>query len=344
MKSGGKMKTTAQLHEFMCKPSLNLAADMRKITGDIIILGAAGKMGPTLSMLAANAVREAGLSKNIYAVSRFSDDAQINSLKELGIKVIKADLMNEEQLTSLPDAENVIYMVGRKFGTSEDASLTWAMNAYLPGRVAEKYRNSRIVVFSSGNVYPYMPVSSGGATEETPTGPLGSYAQSCSGRENVFKYFSGRYGTKILLFRLNYAIDLRYGILLEIARSVLNNSPVDVTTGNVNVIWQGSANEIAIRSLLHCNCPGEILNVTGPETVSIRYLANEFAKRFNTLPVFSGTEQESCLLSNAAKCNKLFGYPRVSLAEMIDMTAEWVISGGETLDKPTHFQEREGKY
>ncbi|MFO7636632.1 MAG: NAD(P)-dependent oxidoreductase [Clostridia bacterium] len=338
------MKTIKELDVFMCRPSSALIQDIRTMKGNVLVLGAGGKMGPTLCKLLANAVKEAGTSHQVTAVSRYTDDAVVKDLDDHGIHVIKADLLDDEALQRLPDVENVIYMAGRKFGTSEDASLTWAMNTYLPGRVALKYRNSRIVVFSSGNVYPFVPVTSGGATEHTMLDPVGDYAQSCVGRENIFRYFSNMHQTEILLFRLNYAIDLRYGILLEVAKAVKNSQPVDLSSGNVNVIWQGCANEYAIRSLLHCQYPAHILNVTGPETLSIRWIAHEFAKRFGTSPVFSGFEQASCLLSNASKAFHLFGYPTVTVREMMDLTCEWVLNQGITSDKPTHFQERKGQF
>lgn len=338
------MKNIAELDEFMCRPSPALVNDISKIQGDIMVLGAGGKMGPTLCKLAANAIREAGVSKRIYAVSRFSDKEHARDLKNHGIEVFPTDLLNEDHLGRLPHIPNIIYMAGRKFGTSEDQSLTWAMNTYLPGRIADKFRHSNIVVFSTGNVYPFVDVHSGGCREDSPTGPVGIYANTCLGRENVFSYFSNRYGTPVLMFRLNYAIDLRYGVLLEIAKSVYSGKPLDITTGYFNVVWQGYANEVAIRSLLHCDSPPRILNVTGMETVSARETANKFASLFNKKAEFIGTEQETALISNASYCMHLFGEPSVSLDDMIEMVAKWVMSGGETLDKPTHFQEREGKY
>lgn len=338
------MKTITELDNYMCKASKSLADDMKKIDGDIMILGAGGKMGPTLCKLAINAIKTAGIEKNILAVSRFSNKKHAEDLKKHGIKIIEADLLNEADLANLPDIPNIIYMAGRKFGTSEDQSLTWAMNAYLPGRVADRFKNSRIVAFSTGNVYPFVEIESGGCKETDPVGPVGIYAQSCLGRENVFRYFSNKNNTPILLFRLNYAIDLRYGVLLEIAKTVKAGNPLDITTGYFNIIWQGYANEVALRCLLHCKSPAEILNVTGLEIVSARETAQKFAKIFGVKAEFTGTEQDSALISNASRCIELFGEPDVSLDEMISLTAEWILNNGETLDKPTHFQEREGKF
>lgn len=338
------MRTIKELDDFMCKPSERLIEDIKKIHGDIMVLGAGGKMGPTLCKLAANAVREAALDKKIYAVSRFTDQVHIDDLLSYGIEVIKADLLESDQLEALPDISNIIYMAGRKFGTSEDQSLTWAMNAYLPGKVAEKFRNSNIVVFSTGNVYPFVKVKDKGCLETDPVGPVGIYAQSCLGRENVFRYFSNKYKTPMLFFRLNYAIDLRYGVLLEVAKAVYNQEPLDITSSHANIIWQGDANESAIRCLLHCKSPVEILNVTGKEMIRLKTVAEKFGQSFGREPVFVGTESDECLLSNASKSIEWFGENLVTVDEMIDMVSDWVKNGGETIDKPTHFQERKGNF
>jgi hypothetical protein len=244
----------------------------------------------------------------------------------------------------LPKIENVLYLAGTKFGTTGKESFTWAMNSYLPGRVAEKYKDSRIVVFSTGNVYSLREVTSGGATEKQLPEPIGEYAQSCLGRERVFQYFASQNNTPILIYRLNYANDVTYGVLLEIARAVKERRPIDLQMGYVNVIWQGDANEIALRALHHCAVPHKILNVTGTETVSVRWLAKQFGHVFNEEPVFTNDELSTALLSDAAESNRIFGYPRVSLSQMIEVIGAWVSAGGKTLDKPTHFQERKGKF
>lgn len=338
------MKNISHLDKFMCTPSEALIKDIGKIEGDIIVLGAGGKMGPTLCKLAVNAIKEAGIHKKVYAVSRFTDRTHAHDLSNHGVEVIAADLLDEDQLGRLPHIGNVIYMAGRKFGTSDDQSLTWVMNTYLPGRIADKFRNSRIVVFSTGNVYPFVDIKSGGCREDSPTGPVGIYANTCLGRENIFRHYSNRYNTPILLFRLNYAIDLRYGVLLEIAKSVFAGKTLDVSTGYFNIIWQGYANEVAIRSLLHCDTPPKVLNVTGTETVSARETAEKFAKIFGKKVNFTSEEKDTALLSNASYCEHLFGKPLVSVDKMIKMTADWVTNNGMTLDKPTHFQEREGNF
>jgi nucleoside-diphosphate-sugar epimerase len=247
-------------------------------------------------------------------------------------------------LQQLPEVKNVIYMAGNKFGTTGKEHFTWAMNSYLPGRVAEKYKDSRMVVFSTGNVYPLTPVIRGGATEETPTGPVGEYGQSCLGRERVFEHFAHKYNIPMAIFRLNYAVDLRYGVLLEIAKTVKAGKPVHLSTGHVNCIWQGDANEWAIRSLNVCNTPPTVLNISGPETISLRFVAALFAKRFGMEPLFQGEEASTALLSNCAKAFQLFGYPRVPLQQMIDWIADWVEADGQMWNKPTHFEEREGKF
>lgn len=336
--------TKEEILGYYLVPSQRLIDDIQRIEGDILILGAGGKMGPSMARLAVEAVRRSGTDKRVIAVSRFSDEKLVKDLQAAGVEIIKADLLNESELQGLPDVPNVIYLAGYKFGTTGNEPYTWIMNTYLPAKVAEKYSNSRIVVFSSGNIYPLSPVTNGGSSEDTTTSPVGEYAQSCLGRERMFQYFSQKNHTPMLLYRLNYANDVSYGILLEIARSVFEEKEIDLCMGNVNVIWQGDANEVALRSLLHCSSPARILNVTGPETVSVRWVALEFAKMFGKKISFTSTEEQNALLSNAAECFRLFGYPSVTLKQMMELIGRWVMEGGKTLNKPTHFQEREGKY
>jgi len=338
------MKTVEELEERLSRPGDALISFIKKLEGDILILGCAGKMGPSLAKLARRAVEASGQSKNIIGVSRYSNAAAEEDLKKEGIITIAGDLLDEKFLESLPEVPNVIYMAGMKFGTSGNEHFTWAMNAYLPGKVALKFRKSRIVVFSTGNVYPLVEVESGGATEKTLTGPVGEYAQSCLGRERIFEYFSHVYKTPAVMYRLNYAIDLRYGVLLDIAKSVYEGRPIDLSTGYANVIWQGDANDIAIRSLGICATPPTLLNVTGAERVSMKWLAEEFGKLMDKRPEFVGQIQPTALLSNASKARELFGTPAVSLEQMINWTAEWVAAGGQELGKPTHFQVRDGKF
>ena len=336
--------TEERLNGLLTVPSDQLAEDMSRLDGDIIILGAGGKMGPTLCQLAKNAVKKACCEKKIIAVSRFGNPAAAKQLADGGIEVVSADLLKDHALDSLPDAENVIYMAGRKFGTDGQEALTWAMNAWLPSRVADRYRGSRITVFSTGNVYPQVSVTSGGATEETRPAPIGDYGMSSLARERMFEYAAQTYGTRISIYRLNYAVDLRYGVLSDIAHKVLGGEPVSVTTPCFNCIWQGDANEAAIRCLLYADSGVFRLNVTGPETASVRRTAEKFGKFFGHEPVFAGEESGSAYLNNAGKFASLFGYPSVSLERLIEWQAEWILDGGRELGKPTHFEERKGNY
>lgn len=338
------MNNLSLLEQEILKPSDALINDVSRIKGDIMLLGVAGKMGPSMACLARQAVDIAGTGQRIIGVSRFSDQASRATLEASGVETIAADLLNEAELLALPDAANVIYLAGHKFGTTGNEAFTWAMNTYLPGRVAEKYRNSNIVAFSSGNVLPFVPVTSGGVSEETTPEPIGEYAQSCLGRERIFEYFSQKNNTPMLIYRLNYAVDFRYGVMVELAKSVLSGKPIDLRTENVNVIWQGDANEIAIRSLLHCEAPAKMLNVTGPETLSTRWIAEQFGVIFNKEPNFVHESAGTALLNNASTCHRLFGYPKVTVREIIELTATWMQEGGEALNKPTHFQERSGKF
>lgn len=330
----------AELDELLSRPSAADVEALSSLEGDLLVLGAAGKMGPTLVMRA----RRACPQKRVIAVARFTDRATSERLRACGAETIEADLLEPGALDRLPEAANVIYMAARKFGTSGAEYLTWAMNAFLPGLVAERYRASRIVAFSTGNVYPLVPVSSGGATEDTRPEPVGEYGQSALARERMFEYGSARRGTRVALLRLNYAIDLRYGVLADIARAVFEQRPVDVGMGMVNVIWQGDANSICLRALAHCTSPPLVLNLTGPETLSVRWIATDFARRFGVEATFTGGESATALLSNASRAIALFGYPSVSVAQMLDWTAEWVRAGGSTLNKPTHFQTRDGRF
>ncbi len=338
------MTTVEELEDYLSIPSKELINDISRIKGDILILGIGGKMGPSLAKLLKRAIGRAGLDKKIIGASRFSDAKLFKELCDFGIECIKVDLLNDKDLNKLPQVENIIYMAGNKFGTLGNEHFTWAMNTYLPGRVSEKYKNSRIVVFSTGNIYPFTPVDSKGAREDFIPSPIGEYAQSCLGRERVFEHFSIKNKTKILLFRLNYALDLRYGVLLEIAKTVWEQRPLDLSMGYVNIIWQGDANEFAIRCLNHCEYPVKKLNITGPEVISVKWLADEFGKHFRKTPVFKNKPEDTALLNDASESYKLFGLPSVSLTEMIQMTAKWVKNSGIELSKPTHFQERKGAY
>lgn len=333
-----------KIEEQYTLPSSDLIEDVKKLEGDVILLGIGGKMGVSMGRLLVNALRNVGSDIKVYGASRFSDPAVKAEVEQSGVIPIVCDLLNEEELQALPEVKNVIYLAGHKFGTVDNEDFAWAMNTYLPGRVAEKFKNSNIVAFSSGNVLPFVSVHEGGVDEEVAPEPIGEYAQSCLGRERLFQYFSKKNQTPILIYRLNYAVDFRYGVIMEIAKAVMSGQAVDLRTENVNVIWQGDANEIAIRSLLHCTSPAKMLNVTGPETLSIRWVAKEFGKLFGKEPNFKNEAEGTALLNNASECHRLFGYPKVTIREIIDITHQWLANGGEELDKPTHFQERGGKF
>ena len=338
------IQTESQLESYLSEPTDEVISAIASLEGDILILGVGGKMGPSLAKQAKRAIDSAGIDKKVIGVSRFSTPGIQLSLIDAGIDTIIADLLREDNLNDLPEIQNVIFMAGRKFGSTDNEGLTWAMNTYLPGRVAEKYRNSRLVVFSTGNVYPLTQITHGGATESTEVNPIGEYAQSCLGRERIFEHFSAQFGTPMTILRLNYAIELRYGILLDIAEKVYAEEPISLEMGHVNVIWQRDANAVALQSLAHCQTPPLILNVTGPEIISIRHLALQFGDILNKTIHLEGEESDTALLSNAGLCHQLFGYPRVSLGQMIEWVAEWVLSGGKTYEKPTHFEVRDGKF
>jgi dTDP-4-dehydrorhamnose reductase len=339
-----KIENVQQLEERMSRPTEADVASMRELRGDVLILGVGGKMGPTLAQRIRRSAVAAGKSTRVIGVSRFSDKAIPAALHSHGIETIECDLLDRDDLATLPDAENVIFMAARKFGTTGAEHLSWAINTQLPALIAERFRHSRIVSFSSGNVYPLVPATQGGATEDAPVGPQGEYAQSVLGRERIFEHASHRWGTNIAILRLNYAIDLRYGVLVDIARKVFERKPVDLCMPLVNMIWQGDANSVCMRSIAHCAAPPFVLNLTGPETLSTRWIAQQFAKRFGHDAIFAGEESRSALLNNAAKCHRLFGYPTVTPAEMIDWIATWIAAGGALSNKPTHFQTQDGKF
>jgi nucleoside-diphosphate-sugar epimerase len=338
------MWSEEKLDDLLSEPTPALIEDIRKIPGTILVAGAAGKMGPSLCILIKRAVEKAGIEKQVIAVSRFSDQAARTFLERRGIECIPGDFLDDSSVKSLPEAENVIFMAGRKFGTQGAEADTWAMNTLAPARIAERYRNARVVVFSSGNLYPMVGLLGGGTDETIPPQPLGEYAMSCLGRERIFDYFARRYGLRSLFFRLNYAIALRYGVLHDIAIDILKGCPISLATPAFNCIWQRDANEIAVRGLLYTGNPPVILNVTGPETVPLKMAALKLGEFLGREPVFTGQPEEKALLSNAGKAHALFGYPTVALDTMIRWQAEWLLQNGSSLGKPTHFEEREGKF
>jgi nucleoside-diphosphate-sugar epimerase len=328
------------LDELLSRPSRALIDDLARVEGDILVLGAGGKMGPTLARLA----RRAAPEKRIVAVARFTEPGLRDALDRHGIETIAADLLDRAAVDRLPPLANVIFMAGRKFGAEGELPLTWAMNVHAPAIVGERFRGARIVAFSTGCVYPFAAIAAGGSTEDTALDPPGEYALSCVGRERMVEYFSQLYATPGRIFRLNYAIDLRYGVLHDIARKVQDGAPIDLAMGHVNVIWQGDACAQALRCLAQCTTPTSPLNVSGPETLSVRRLAEEFGRRLGRAPAFAGTEASTAWLTNTAQAQRLFGKPLVPLSAMLAWVADWVARGQPSLGKPTKFEARDGRY
>jgi len=339
-----RIDSEEQLDELLTLPSPPLIEMTGRLQGNIIILGIGGKMGVTLGILAARAIREAGFAARVVGVSRFSDPAAREKLNAAGIETVACDLLDQQAVAKLPRIENVIYMAGRKFGTGGAEPLTWAMNAAVPTNIVQHFRESRIVAFSTGCVYPLVSPACGGCTEETDPAPMGEYAQSCLARERVFQHYSFANATPVCLFRLNYAIDLRYGVLHDIARKVWRDEPVNVASGHFNCIWQGDANTMALRCLEQCASPAAILNVTGPQTLSTREVAMAFGTIMGRTPRFAGAESDTAYLSNPARAMRLFGGTSVSSDRMIAWNAHWVMAGGRSLDKPTHFEVTDGAF
>lgn len=333
-----------QLDEFMTEPSAELVSMMAKLEGDIMILGIGGKMGHTLGRQAMRAVRRAGARKRIFGVSRFSDPAQREKIQEAGIETITCDLLEPSEVEKLSDAPNVVFMAGRKFGTGGNEHLTWAMNTIVPSLVARRFFRSRIVVFSTGCVYPLVRPERGGCNESDPVGPVGEYAMSCLGRERIFEHYSRIRGTKTAIVRLNYSIDMRYGVLHDIASSVFARGRVDISVPAFNVIWQGDATEQILRTFGVCSDPPFIINITGLEQTSTKEIAVNMAELMDREVSFTSEEGEKALLSDSSKAAALFGISRVPLATMVRWTAHWVENGGASVGKPTHFEVHDGEY
>lgn len=336
--------TDAELELRLSEPAPEDVAAVGALHGTLVVLGASGKMGPTLVRLALRAAEAAGTHLRIVAISRFREPGIREGLTAVGAETVTADLTDPHAVAGLPDAEYVVFMVGHKFGSSADPALTWATNVLAPAYAAERYAGARIVAFSTGNVYSLTSVSSGGATESDPPAPLGEYAWSAVGRERALTYTARQHSSPLALLRLNYAVEPRYGVLRDIADRVYRGEPIDLAMGHVNVIWQRDANAIALRALAHAAEPPLVLNVTGPEALAIRSLAEDFGRRFGRAPMFTGHEGATALLSNASRCRELFGPPTMRLDAMIDTVAEWVLAGGRSLGRPTHYEEREGRF
>jgi dTDP-4-dehydrorhamnose reductase len=339
-----KISNEDQLEELLSRPGDELVDVVSKLDGDLLFLGITGKIGPSLSMMAAKACKKAGVKKRILGVSRHIDMRQRKSFEAAGIEFIQGDMLDTCFLKKLPAIKNVFYLAGMKFGSTANLPLTWAINSLLPGLVIEHFCKSRIVVFSTGAVYPLVPISSGGSVETDLPEPVGEYAQSCLGRERIFEYGSQRYKTEVILIRLNYSLEMRYGVLSDIAIRVMNGNPIDLTMGYFNVIWQGDMNDFVLRSIEHTECPAKILNITGPEILSVRDVALDFARLFRNEPEFTGKEAGNALISNSSEAYRLFGRPKIPATVVIKWIAGWLKEGGRLLNKPTHFEVRNGKY
>ena len=335
-----RIADVAALEELLSRPSPELVRTLESVPGDIMVLGVGGKMGPTLAIMA----KRAQPGRRVIGVARFSEAGLRERLEAAGVECIAADLLSREALAKLPDAPNIVFMAGRKFGSTGSEWLTWAMNAHVPALVAERFPRARIVAFSTACVYPFVPTAGEGAPESVPpTAPSGEYANSCVARERLFEHFSHEHGTPGRLLRLSYAIDMRYGVLHDVAQKVLRREPIDLAMGHANVIWQGEANDWTLRTLAHCTTPTSPLNLSGPK-LSIRAVARGLGERLGVEPVLTGQEAETAWLVDCSEAFRLYGQPQVSLDRMLDWTADWVQRGGASLNKPTHYEARDGQY
>jgi len=334
----------AALEDLLSDPSDATVDAVRVLEGDVLVLGVGGKMGPTLARMAKRASDRAGIARRVMGASRFSASGLERRLQSWGVETIRADLLDPGSYANLPDALNVVYMAGMKFGATGQEALTWAMNAHVPALVCQRYRGSRIAAFSTGNVYGLSPVTRGGSKEEDALNPAGEYAMSCVGRERIFEYFSRSFGTRIAVLRLNYATELRYGVLVDIAERVYDGRPVPLAMGYVNAIWQGDACGMSLQALAHAASPPFVINIAGPEILSARQVAEEFGARLNKTVRFEGVESADALLSDGRRAYDLFGYPRVTAERLITWIADWIARRGETLGKPTHFEARDGRF
>lgn len=338
------VRTDEELDELLSRPGPALIEMMKRMEGDLLILGSGGKIGVSLARTAMRAIEAAGVKKKVIGVDLFPDSVARDLLDSYGVETVQCNLLDRAAVAQLPQVKNVIFMAGRKFGTTGAVELTWAMNALVPANAAAHYRHSRIVAFSTGCIYPLVPVEKGGCTEDVAPGPIGEYAQSCLARERVFGYHSQADKTEVCMFRLNYSVELRYGVLFDIAVKVKDGEPVDLNVGQFNVLWQGDVNNQALLSLDLCASPCAKINVTGPETLSTRQVAEEFGRLMGKEVTFTGEEGPVGYLSNSARATDLFGYPSISPRRVIKWTADWLMQGGRSLGKPTHFEVSNGKY
>jgi nucleoside-diphosphate-sugar epimerase len=335
--------TEAQLEDALSEPTDQTIECLSRLQGDIIFLGVAGKMGPTMARMARRASDAVGVARRIIGIARFSHGGR-DALEAGGIETIRCDLLKEEEVAGLPDAANVVFMAGRKFGSAGDEAMTWAMNSYVPGLICRKYRRSRMVAFSTGNVYGPTDANGKGSVETDYPAPVGEYAMSCLGRERLFEYFSRTYTIPMALIRLNYACELRYGVLVDLAHRIWEGQVVDLETGYFNVIWQGDANAMALAAFAHAATPPWVVNITGPELISVRSVSERLGQLMNKPVHFSGEECSTALLSNPEKALRTFGPPRMGGKQLFEWVADWVMRGGRSLGKPTHFEVRDGKF
>lgn len=333
-----------ELDQLLTQPRLVLADFIRSIDGPLVVLGATGKMGPTLAVLAKRAAIHAGIDLDVIGVARFSDPSTRTWLETRGVRAIACDLLDRSQVDRLPEASNVIYMAGRKFGTSDDPSLTWAMNTIAPVNALERYSDARIVALSTGTVYNLAEVDRGGSRESDGPDPIGEYANACLGRERIFEYYARHRGARVCLIRLNYAVEMRYGVIVDIAQKIAAGEPVDVTMGYFNCIWQRDANEFCIRALNLCESPAAVLNLTGRETLRVRDVALRLGSLMGRDVRITGSESDRAYLNDAGAAFALFGEPEVDIDRVIEWTADWIGRGGTTLGKPTHFEVSDGRY
>jgi nucleoside-diphosphate-sugar epimerase len=338
------IRTVDQLEDLLSEPTEAVVESMRRLEGDLLVLGVAGKIGPSLARMVKRASTLAGVSRRVIGVARFSSAGLMNQLQRDGVEAVRCDLLEQEQVSRLPEAPNILFMAGMKFGTTGQESLTWAMNTQVPALVCRRFPHSRFVAFSTGNVYGLVPAESGGSVETDHLVPTGEYAMSCLGRERIFEHFSRTKGTRVVLLRLNYACDLRYGVLVDLAQKLLAGQPVDLGMSWFNTLWQGDANAMTLCCFEQATSPPKVLNLTGPERLNVREVCEHLGRLLGRTPRFTGTESRAALLSNARQAFELFGKPRVSSEQLLGRVAAWVGSGGPTLNKPTHFESREGSF
>ena len=341
---GDSIDGVGQLEQLLSEPSEAVVQTMRRLEGDVLILGAGGKMGPTLCRMIRRASDAGGVKRRVIGVVRNAAADVQRDFHSHGVELILAGLLDRKQLDALPEVPNVIYLAGMKFGSTGREPLTWATNVYLPGMVCERFRHARMVAFSTGNVYGMVPVDRGGSAESDQLRPEGDYAMSCLGRERIFSYFSETLDVPIALLRLNYANEMRYGVLVDLARQVMAGEPIDLTMGYFNAIWQGDANAMTLRAFDHVAVPPRVINVAGPERSSVRGVVEELGRLLDKPVRFSGNEAPDALLSDGRLGHELLGPPGVSVRQMIRWIADWQLRGGPVLDKPTHFQTRDGKF